>query len=61
MQTCVCLGQGSVCQVNADVLSNSRTQSFRHISYNDMTYIHPRAPALMHRRGNMDPVTLETH
>lgn len=61
MQTGVCLGQGSVCQVNADVLSNSRTQSFRRISYNDMTYIHPRVPALMHRRGNMDPMTLKTH
>ena len=61
MQTGVCASQGSVRQVNADVLSNSRTQSFHHISYNDMTYIHPRAPALMHRRGNMDPVTLKTH
>lgn len=58
MQTSVCLGQGSVRQVNADVLSDSRTQSFRHISYNDMTYIHPRAPALMHHRGNVDPLTL---
>ncbi len=55
MQTGVCLGQGSVCQVNADVLSNSWTQSFRCISYNDMTYIHPRAPALMHRRGKHGP------
>lgn len=61
MQTGVCPGQGSVCQVNADVLSNSWTQSFRCISYNDMTYIHPRAAALMHRRRNMDPLTLETH
>lgn len=59
MQTGVCLGQASVCQLNADVLSNSRTQSFCHISYNDMTYIHPKAPALMHCRGNMDPVTLK--
>lgn len=61
MQTGVCPGQGSVCQVNADVLSNSRTQSFCRISYNDMTYIHPGVPALMHRRGNMDPVTHKTH
>lgn len=50
MQTGAGLGLGSVCQVNADVLSNSRTQSFCLISYNDMTYIHPRAPALMHHR-----------
>lgn len=61
MQTGVCLGQGSVCQVNADVLSNSRTQSFRHIIYNDMTYIYPGVQALMHHGGNMDPVTLKTH
>lgn len=60
MQTGVCLGLASVRQLNADVLSNSRTRSFRHISYNDMTYIHPRAAAaLMHCRGNVDPVTLK--
>lgn len=66
MQTGVCPGQGSVCQVNADALSNSRTRSFRHISYNDMTYIHPgAAAALMHRRGKHGPCdtrnTLITH
>lgn len=61
MRTGVRRGQGSGCQVNADVLSNSRTLSFCRISYNDMTYIHPRAPVLMHRRGNMDPVTHKTH
>lgn len=46
---------------NAGVLSNSRTGSVCHITYNDMTYIHPGEAALMLRRGNMDPVTLETH
>lgn len=61
MQTGVCLDPGSVCQLNADVLSNSRTRSFRRIRSNDMTYIHPGAPALMHRRRNMDPVTQNTH
>lgn len=54
-------GVRSAIRPNAGVLSNSWTQSFCHITYNDMTYIHPGEAALMHRRGNMDPVTLETH
>lgn len=52
MQTGVCLSWALVCQLNADVLSNSSTQSFRHISYNDMTY---KEPALMHHRGEHRP------
>lgn len=55
MQTGVCLGQGSVCQVNANVLSNRATQSFCRVSYNDMTYIHPGSAGTNALQGKHGP------
>lgn len=61
MQTVVCVcvcvswSHGSVCLLNAVMLSNSWTQSTGRISSNDMTYIQPRGSSTNALQGKHGP------